>query len=125
LNRTEKTTRKSEPDVDLRLSALSLAHPITNNNIKMKFSAFVLSLAIGSSAAFAPSASRATSLQRFSTPLETAPVAASSEENAEAEPVDAVATMSAPVKESMPVDLPMEAAELPVSPEEAVNRIVP
>jgi hypothetical protein len=90
----------------------------------MKFSALVLSLALSTSAAFAPSASRTSTFQRFSTNgVETAPAV---EENAEAEEKPAV-LMETPAA-SVPVALPVaaeEKVEVPVAAEETVDKIIP
>jgi hypothetical protein len=89
----------------------------------MKFSALVLSLALSTSAAFAPSASRAYTFQRFATPVETAPAV---EENAEAEEKPAV-VMETPAV-SVPVALPVaaeEKVEVPVAAEEIVDKLIP
>ena len=79
----------------------------------MKFSALVLSLALSTSAAFAPSASRASTVQRFSTPVE-APAAVEEESKP-------VATMEA---EATPAPL-MPELSLPVEAEEPVDKIMP
>jgi hypothetical protein len=101
----------------------------------MKFSALVLSLALSTSAAFAPSAIRGNTIRRFSTPVE---AASAVEENAEAEEMPAAVVMETPAAESVPVDLPVAAAavveeevevemEVPVAAaaEEIVDKILP
>lgn len=94
----------------------------------MKFSALVLSLTLSSSAAFAPSASRAatSTFQRFSAPVESVPAV---EENEKAEEKVVMEATPAP---ATPVDLPVakeeEKIEAPVvaaAEEEVVDKIIP
>ena len=91
----------------------------------MKFSSLVLSLAITTSAAFAPSARHAGVSRRYSTTVEP------SAENVETKSEAPVVTMGAS-DEPMPVDLPIEAtpveeekAEVVAAVEETVDRIMP
>jgi hypothetical protein len=88
----------------------------------MKFSALVLSLALSTSAAFAPSAIRGNTIRRFSTPVE---AASAVEENAEAEEMPAAVVMETPAAESVPVDLPVAAAAAVVEEEVEVEMEVP
>jgi len=88
----------------------------------MKFSGLVLTLALGSSAAFAPSARRASTFHRFSSPVETPPVAPVAEEDAEPVAEKSVATMETP---AVPVDLPVEAPVVAAAAAEPLDRIMP